>query len=185
MHFCERDSKLSSNGLCKALFASIENDAVKGDSRKGESAQEAKTEIGAHSKLVQNEMFRIIEHPLLTFIFMYQIYSQKWARNGRAMLIQLLYFRNHYWHDYTVQMDFFLIQLAASICPGEKFISMLLARFEVGRGLNKKQSPYLDASSSLFVPGASKYVTTLRNSPKFDRYFPHLEVCIHESDSWI
>ena len=92
-------------------------------------------------------------------------------------------FRNHYWHDYTVQMDFFLIQLAASICPGEKFIAMLLARFEVGRGLNKKESPYLDANSSLFVPGTSKYVTTLRNSPKFDRYFPHLEVCIHESDS--
>ena len=105
--FLRRDSKLSSNGLCKALFASIENDAVKGDSRKGESAQEAKTEIGAHSKWVQNEMLRIIEHPLLTFIFMYQIYSQKWARNGRAMLIQLLYLRNHYWHDYTVQMDFF------------------------------------------------------------------------------
>ena len=57
-----------------------------------------------------------------------------------------------------------MIQLAASICPGERFIAMLLARFEVGRGIIKEPSPYLDANSSLFVPGASSYVTTLRTA---------------------
>ena len=72
---------------------------VKRDSRKRESTAEAESQIFAQSKKAQNEMLRIIEHPLLNFIFMYQIYAQKWARNGRAMFIQLLYFRNHYWHD--------------------------------------------------------------------------------------
>ena len=49
--FLRRDSKLSSHGLCKVLFASIEKDMVKGDSRKRESTQEAKSKIGAQSKL--------------------------------------------------------------------------------------------------------------------------------------
>jgi hypothetical protein len=123
----------------------------------------------------EHEILRIIEHPLLVFIFMYQIYSQKWARNGRTMYVQLLYLRNHYWHDYTILADFFLLQFAAAVCSGDKVINILMSRFEVGCGVGKLSSPFLNLNSNLFAPGTSEYTPNLwRKNAHFNRYFPHL-----------
>ena len=164
------NAKFSADALLNVLFdRQAESHGVTESKNEEESIGE-----GIDSDMVESEILRMIEHPLLVFVFTYQIYSQKWARNGRTMHIQLLYLRNHFWHDYTVQMDFFLLQFAAAVCNGENLINMLMSRFEVVCGVGNRDSPFLSLHSNLFAPGTSTYSPNVWCNVNFRRYFPQL-----------
>ena len=128
----------------------------------------------------QGVALQFVEHPLLVLTVMNQINAGRWRRNGRSMLTQMLYYTSHYWHDMTHELDFFMLQVAASILSGDQLLTLLLSRFEISKGIFLSSSPFWHKNAIIFSlskPQKSTWTKQLYN------YFPGLQVGVHREDT--
>ena len=136
---------------------------------------DAPTSVTEKQDKAESLVLTLVEHPLLVLTLVAQIEAGRWARNGRSMRIQILYYRNRFWYDITYEMDIFLLQMGASVIPGEKFVSLVMSRFEVGGGTSRRATPYRRTNARVFCLGRARAGSSHFNS-NFYKYFPGLKL---------
>ncbi|KAJ3135188.1 hypothetical protein HK100_003039 [Physocladia obscura] len=73
---------------------------------------------------------RILDHPLRAEVFLSQIRTGLWVRNGLSMRSQLLYFKYVLLRE-MYDLDIFLLQSFAVIAGPDRFISTILDRYDI------------------------------------------------------
>ncbi|KAJ3294206.1 hypothetical protein HDU79_011373, partial [Rhizoclosmatium sp. JEL0117] len=73
---------------------------------------------------------RLMDHPLRTEVFLSQIRTGLWVRNGMSMRSQLLYFRYILLRE-MYDLDIFLLQSFAVLAGPDRFIATLVDRYDI------------------------------------------------------
>ncbi|KAI8617911.1 hypothetical protein BC830DRAFT_54838 [Chytriomyces sp. MP71] len=78
----------------------------------------------------EDHIVRILDHPLRTEVFLSQIRTGLWVRNGMSMRSQQMYFKYILLRD-LYDLDIFLIQTFAAVVSSDRFIATLLDRYDI------------------------------------------------------
>ncbi|TPX78630.1 hypothetical protein CcCBS67573_g00072 [Chytriomyces confervae] len=78
----------------------------------------------------EDHIVRILDHPLRTEVFLSQIRTNLWVRNGLNIRNQHLYFKYILLRD-VYDLDVFLVQTFACMASSDRFIATLLDRYDV------------------------------------------------------
>ncbi|KAK0945713.1 E3 ubiquitin-protein ligase ubr1 [Friedmanniomyces endolithicus] len=92
------------------------------------------------SSLTPDELLSsIFDHPLRTYVWLAQMKSGMWVRNGITLRHQAHTYRSVNYRDVGYQRDILMVQAGLVLCgsdterPGERFLAQMIDRFELTR----------------------------------------------------
>ncbi|XP_021495068.1 E3 ubiquitin-protein ligase UBR1 isoform X1 [Meriones unguiculatus] len=103
--------------------------------------------LGAVSRLhefVPFEGFQVevlVEYPLRCLVLVAQVVAEMWRRNGLSLISQVFYYQDVKCREEMYDKDIIMLQIGASIMDPNKFLLLVLQRYELADAFNKTIAP--------------------------------------------
>ena len=104
--------------------------------------------------LSEDDMLRLVEHPVRVAVKLAQIRCNVWVRNGFAIRSQAYHYRDSMWmRDIMYDQDLFLQQCGLALISPERFLLTLLDRFQLLHFLSEESEdhPVYDPHQLVFM----------------------------------
>eukprot|EP01083_Nonionella_stella_P096740 272024_1 len=79
-------------------------------------------------------ILKLVEAPLRCIVFELQVRMEKWKRNGRKAWGSAFVYKRSFWHDYSMDLDYILLQLCSLALPEvclDHFVETCVRRFDM------------------------------------------------------
>ncbi|PNI94589.1 UBR1 isoform 7, partial [Pan troglodytes] len=99
--------------------------------------------LGAVSRLhefVSFEDFQVevlVEYPLRCLVLVAQVVAEMWRRNGLSLISQVFYYQDVKCREEMYDKDIIMLQIGASLMDPNKFLLLVLQRYELAEAFNK------------------------------------------------
>ncbi|KAB0395433.1 hypothetical protein E2I00_005236, partial [Balaenoptera physalus] len=99
--------------------------------------------LGAISRLhefVPFEDFQVevlVEYPLRCLVLVAQVVAEMWRRNGLSLISQVFYYQDVKCREEMYDKDIIMLQIGASLMDPNKFLLLVLQRYELADAFNK------------------------------------------------
>uniref|UniRef100_A0A8C7BK94 E3 ubiquitin-protein ligase n=1 Tax=Neovison vison TaxID=452646 RepID=A0A8C7BK94_NEOVI len=99
--------------------------------------------LGAVSRLhefVPFEDFQVevlVEYPLRCLVLVAQVVAEMWRRNGLSLISQVFYYQDVKCREEMYDKDIIMLQIGASLMDPNKFLLLVLQRYELADAFNK------------------------------------------------
>ncbi|ERE70842.1 E3 ubiquitin-protein ligase [Cricetulus griseus] len=99
--------------------------------------------LGAVSRLhefVPFESFQVevlVEYPLRCLVLVAQVVAEMWRRNGLSLISQVFYYQDVKCREEMYDKDIIMLQIGASMMDPNKFLLLVLQRYELTDAFNK------------------------------------------------
>ncbi|XP_052039314.1 E3 ubiquitin-protein ligase UBR1 isoform X2 [Apodemus sylvaticus] len=82
----------------------------------------------------------LVEHPLRCLVLVAQVVAEMWRRNGLSLISQVFYYQDVKCREEMYDKDIIMLQIGASIMDPNKFLLLVLQRYELVDAFNKSIS---------------------------------------------
>uniref|UniRef100_A0A8C0XLZ1 E3 ubiquitin-protein ligase n=1 Tax=Castor canadensis TaxID=51338 RepID=A0A8C0XLZ1_CASCN len=108
----------------------------------------SRTLAGLHVRLSSNEIdltlfqedFQVevlVEYPLRCLVLVAQVVAEMWRRNGLSLISQVFYYQDVKCREEMYDKDIIMLQIGASLMDPNKFLLLVLQRYELTDAFNK------------------------------------------------
>ncbi|KAL1785370.1 E3 ubiquitin-protein ligase UBR1 [Sigmodon hispidus] len=82
----------------------------------------------------------LVEYPLRCLVLVAQVVAEMWRRNGLSLISQVFYYQDVKCREEMYDKDIIMLQIGASIMDPNKFLLLVLQRYELADAFNKSLS---------------------------------------------
>ncbi|OBS60397.1 hypothetical protein A6R68_08476 [Neotoma lepida] len=79
----------------------------------------------------------LVEYPLRCLVLVAQVVAEMWRRNGLSLISQVFYYQDVKCREEMYDKDIIMLQIGASIMDPNKFLLLVLQRYELADAFNK------------------------------------------------
>ncbi|ELW48112.1 E3 ubiquitin-protein ligase UBR1 [Tupaia chinensis] len=94
----------------------------------------------------------LVEYPLRCLVLVAQVVAEMWRRNGLSLISQVFYYQDVKCREEMYDKDIIMLQIGASLMDPNKFLLLVLQRYELADAFNKTVSTKDQIGASLMDP---------------------------------
>uniref|UniRef100_A0A8C4M5C4 E3 ubiquitin-protein ligase n=1 Tax=Equus asinus asinus TaxID=83772 RepID=A0A8C4M5C4_EQUAS len=79
----------------------------------------------------------LVEYPLRCLVLVAQVVAEMWRRNGLSLISQVFYYQDVKCREEMYDKDIIMLQIGASLMDPNKFLLLILQRYELADAFNK------------------------------------------------